>query len=130
MYLWIVIAAVAAVQGARFYLQWEAGREMRQKAVEKKRAEDQRAVELLGGNRFEILEFYASPGVIARGASVTLCYGVSNAKSVRLDPPAGDIWPALNHCLEASPTKDTTYTLTAQDAQGNTKTATVKVLVR
>ncbi len=35
-----------------------------QQAAEKRKAEDQRAVETLGGNRFEILSLYALPGVI------------------------------------------------------------------
>jgi len=87
-------------------------------------------VETLGGNKFDILNFYASPGKIRRGESAQLCYGVSNAKTVRLDPPAGDVWPSYSRCFDVTPSKDTTYTLTADDGQGNTKTASLTIEVR
>jgi hypothetical protein len=69
-----------------FFLRWRENRAIVDKAATKKKAEDQRAGELLGGNRFEILSFYASPGVIRRGETSPLCYGVANAKTVRLEP--------------------------------------------
>lgn len=119
--------------GGVFYMRWQEDREIVRKEAEKKeaeRAEAQRAFDSLGGNNFEILNFYVSPVAIRRGESAQLCYGVSYAKSVRLDPPAGNVWPSLNRCVDISPKKTTTYTLTAEDAGGHTKTATVAVPVR
>ncbi|HUK31587.1 MAG TPA: hypothetical protein VLV89_10775, partial [Candidatus Acidoferrum sp.] len=95
-----------------------------------KRREDARDVELMGGDRFDILNFYAIPNAIAAGQSTTLCYSVSNAQKVRLDPPEADVWPALSRCFPLSPKKTTTYTLTIDDAQGHEKSATVKVTVQ
>lgn len=104
--------------------------QVREKEDAKKTAADRSTVELLGGNRFEILNFYGSPGIIRRGDSAQLCYGVSNAKSVRLDPPAGSVWPSLSRCVSVAPAKDTTYTLTATDAAGNTTSQSLTIKVR
>jgi len=39
-----------------------------------------------------ITQFYAQP-VLARGEKTSLCYGVENAKTVKLDPPVERVWP-------------------------------------
>ena len=96
----------------------------------KERANAVRGYESLGGSEFAILNFYALPSEIYRGDSATLCYGVSNAKSVRLDPPAEEVWPSASRCFDVSPKKTTTYQLTAEDAAGRTTTASVKIIVR
>ena len=128
----VVIAALYA--GGVLFYRWESNRETDQSAAEKaaqqKAADAKRAYDSLGGNKFEILNFYVAPNLIRPGEQTQLCYGVSNAKEVRLDPPAGAVWPSSARCVYVSPKKDTTYTLTAVDAQGNTKTATVTVQVR
>jgi hypothetical protein len=119
--------------GATFLSRWEDNRKEERKIAQiqaQKRAEDEHTFELLGGNRFEILNFYVFPATIKRGDTAQLCYGVSNAKAVRLDPPAGNVWPALTRCMPIEPKKNTTYTLTAEDAGGQTKTATVTLQVR
>lgn len=117
-----------------FFFRWESNREVDQRAAEKiaqqKTADAQRAYESLGGSQFAILNFYVAPNVIHPGESTQLCYGVSNAKELRLDPPAGNVWPSVGRCIPVSPRKETTYALTAVDAQGNTKTATVTVQVK
>lgn len=129
-YSWIAVAAAALFSSWTVFSRWQENRRIQQEAIEKKRQQDQRAYEFLGGDRFEILHFYASPGVIRRGETSQLCYGVSNAKTVRLEPQAARVWPSANRCMEVAPSKDTTYTLTAEDAAGQTKTATLTVLVR
>ena len=123
--------AVLIIIVGLFLSRWQDSRDFERRALEKKRADDRRTVESLGGDRFEILQFYASPGLIPRGETAQLCYGVSNAKAVRLEPrPTSGVWPSLMRCVEVAPTRDTTYTLTAEDGKGNTKTATVTVQVR
>ncbi len=129
-YTWFIHVAVLLVIAWIFFLRWDENRQIRERALEKKREEDRRTVELLGGNRFEILQFYASPGVIRRGETAQVCYGVSNAKVLRIEPrPASGVWPSLSRCVEVAPPKDTTYTLTIEDGKGSTKTATVEVKV-
>jgi hypothetical protein len=131
---WIAVSLTALVVSGVFYFRWSEPRRieerLRQERIEKQRAEDQRVVEMLGGSRFEILSFYASPGVIRRGESLQLCYGVSNAKTVRLEPQSNAVWPSASKCVYVSPVKDTTYTLTIEDGAGHTKSANLSVLVR
>lgn len=128
----VVIAALYS--GGVLFFRWESNRETDQRAAEKaaqeKAADARRAYESLGGSKFEILNFYVAPNLIRPGEQTQLCYGVSNAKEVRLDPPAGAVWPSSARCVYVSPKKDTTYTLTAVDARGNTKTAAATVQVR
>ena len=80
----------------------------------------------------QIITFYASPPVIAVGESASLCYGVAQAKTIKIEPPAGDAWPAFTRCLEVAPRKTTTYTLTATGVAGKQiqQTAEVQVLRR
>lgn len=55
-----------------------------------------------GGTAVKITGFYARDGAIADGESTILCYGVVNAKSVKVDPPVGDVYPAINRCVDVS----------------------------
>src|SRR4051812_31907380 len=77
--------------------------------------------------RVRITQFYTSTPVIPKGESGRLCYGVEGATAVRLDPPVEELKPSLTRCFEVKPAADTTYTLTAEDRNGNkvTQTATV-----
>jgi hypothetical protein len=89
----------------------------------------EKSVEVLGGSDFKIISFYATPGRIQRGDTVDMCYGVSDAKSVKLDPPVANVWPSVDRCMQVSPKKTTTYTFTADDGKGNTKTAQLTIEV-
>jgi hypothetical protein len=127
--LWaLLVLALAYVVGV-FYARRQENRTIEERAAAAKRAEAQRTVEMLGGERFEILNFYASPGIIRRGETTALCYSVSNAQSVRLEPQPNPVWPSYGRCVNVAPEKTTAYTLTAEDSSGNTKTATVTVEV-
>ena len=59
-----------------------------------------------------------------------LCYGVSNAIKVGIEPAVEPIKPALSRCLEVYPKKTTTYTLKAEASKGNTKSASLTIEVR
>ena len=100
------------------------------RAAAEKRAEAQQTFAGMGGDPFEILRFYALPGEIRPGDDVDLCYGVSNAKSMTLQPQTNAVWPGYSRCIKVSPRNTTTYTLTATGAAGNTKSSTVTVEVR
>jgi hypothetical protein len=54
---------------------------------------------------------------------------VVNAKTVTLDPPVDEMWPALTRCIEITPKKTTEYTLTAKDASGHSVQQSVVVQV-
>lgn len=78
----------------------------------------------------KILQFYASSGLVEKGKPVTVCYGVENAKSVRVEPPVEELKPALNRCFQVTPTRETTYTLVAEGFDGKTisESFTIKVV--
>jgi hypothetical protein len=126
----IMFGLAFAYVGGVFYMRWHSSRVIAERAAEEERSHDQKVFQAMGGDRFEILNFYAYPSVIHRGDSTTLCYSVSNAKSVTLEPRSNAVWPAFERCVSVSPKKSLTYTFTATDAAGNTKSATAIVEVR
>ena len=127
----IALCIGLAYVGWIFYSRWHADQEIEQRIAAQKRAQAEQAFEGMGGSRFDILAFYASPGIVDRGDAATLCYSVSNAKSVALEPKSADpVWPSQERCVDVTPSRTTTYTLTATDAGGHTKSATLVVEVR
>jgi hypothetical protein len=127
----LVVCAIGALYvGGVFYSRWHFNRAIQEKTADTEREHDSKVFEAMGGDRFDILGFYANPPIIHRGESTTLCYSVSNAKSVTLEPQSNAVWPAFERCVSVTPKKDTTYTLTATDAAGNTKSKTVEVDVQ
>lgn len=105
-------------------------RQIKERQSEERREDDRLAVEQLGGSELAIRGLYVSPRSIHPGETAQLCYDVANAKTVALDPPAGAVWPSHSRCLNISPRKTTTYTLTIQDAAGKTLSQTVELPVR
>jgi hypothetical protein len=118
-----------------FWSRWQENQDIaaKEKAAQagKLRDDAAKSFEVLGGADFKIVSFYAMPGTIHRGDSVDMCYGVSNAKSVKLDPPdVANMFPSLDRCVKVAPKKTTTYTFTADDGKGNTKTAQLTIEVQ
>jgi hypothetical protein len=128
----LVIALVYV--GGTFFVRRQQDREIEQRAADaaaaKERTDDERTIEQLGGSEFKILNFYATPPVVHAGETVQLCYGVSNAKTVKLEPQTSAVWPSVSRCVEITPKKTTEYTLTIEDGNGNSKTSTLTVQVR
>jgi hypothetical protein len=117
-----------------FFARWQENRQIQRRAEEdrsqKERAADRQTVEQMGGKDLAIQSFYASAKEIHRGESLQLCYGVANAKTVKLEPQDNPVWPSYSRCVDVSPKKTTTFTLTIQDEAGNTKTQSVDVVVK
>lgn len=117
-----------------FFARWQENRQIQRRANEertaKQLADDRQTVEQMGGKELAIQSFYASAGIVKRGESVQLCYGVANAKTVKLEPQDNPVWPSYNRCVEVSPKKDTTYTLTIEDAAGHTQTQSLDIKVK
>src|ERR1700682_3736528 len=107
----VVFVLVLGYVGWTFFSRWEGNRAIQERVAAEKREQSQRTFEGMGGDRFDILSFYANPGVVARGDSVDLCYSVSNAKSLTLVPQPNAVWPSYERCVSVSPSKTTTYTL-------------------
>ena len=126
----LIVVAVVYV-GFVFFSRWLENRSIEERAKAREREEAARAVEMMGGNRLEIQSFSASPGILRRGETAQLCYGVANAKTVRIEPPPREpVWPSYARCVNVAPTKDTTYTLTVEDGKGNSKTEKLTIQVK
>jgi hypothetical protein len=82
------------------------------------------------GDRVRILQFYAESTEIARGQKTLLCYGVVNAKTMRLDPPEERVWPAVSRCFEVAPSTTTRYTLTAEGVDRATASESIEIAVK
>ena len=98
--------------------------------AKKEQAQKEAADFVLQHGELSFTTFEASDGILKRGQTTQLCYGVVNAKSVKLDPPVEQIKPSIRHCMDIAPKKTTTYTITAGDAAGHTKTASLTVRVK
>lgn len=72
-----------------------------------------------GGTGVRILQFYASPGEVVQGDRAIVCYGVENARSVRIEPAVETLRPALTRCFWVEPERDTTYKLVAEGNDGS-----------
>jgi len=68
----------------------------------------------------QILTFVANPQTIDAGQSSQLCWQVSGATSIQIDPGVGSNLNA-NDCATVKPSVTTTYTLTATNSQGTIK---------
>jgi hypothetical protein len=134
LYSWAALVIVALVVISILISRWMENRgfevRAKQEKTEKQQEQDRIALEQFGGKELAIQNFYATPGTIRRGETVQLCYGVANAKTVMLEPPSNSVWPSYSRCVDVSPSKSTTYTLTIADAAGNTKSQTLEVMVR
>jgi HAMP domain-containing protein len=126
----VALLGVVYVMLSRWQENRSIERQSAEQRAEKQREQDSIAVEQMGGEKFAILDFYVSPKVIRRGESAQLCYGVSNAKSVKLQPQSQPVWPSPAHCVDVSPSKTTTYTLTIENAGGQQLSQTVDLKVR
>jgi hypothetical protein len=127
--LLIVLLVVGWILISRWLENRAIEKHAKEERSEKQREQDRVTLEQLGGKELAIQNFYAMPGAIHRGQTVQLCYGVANAKTVKLEPQSNPVWPSYSRCVDVTPTKTTTYTLTIADAAGNTKTQTLEVKV-
>jgi hypothetical protein len=132
----LIVSAVVVLLGGTyvgftFYSRWEANEAIKARSAEKQRSQDQQTFDAMGGNRFDILQYYPDPAEIQAGEQSSLCYSVSNAKTVKIDPaPDEPTWPAFMRCVHVSPRKTSKYTITIEDGAGHTKSYTTEVRVR
>jgi hypothetical protein len=127
----MVIAAV--VVGWILFSRWQENKQIEartaQERAQKQKENDDVALEQFGGKELAIQSFYATPGIVSRGQAVQICYGVANAKNVKLEPQDNPVWPSYNHCVDVKPKKTTTFTLTIDDGAGHSQTQQLEVKV-
>jgi hypothetical protein len=82
-------------------------------------------------DRASILIFTPRPGSIAMDGPTRLCYAVSDALQVRLEPQIGEVAPTRTlTCLRVAPTQTTTYQLTAYGRDGHQVSQQLVIVVR
>lgn len=125
----VIIAALYAAWV--FYSRHERTQRV-QAEIEAARAETRKRVvdQIYGSGAVSFSTFGVDKGQLRRGESTELCYGVVNATSVKIDPPLPDVKVSYYHCIEIRPKATTTYTITAQNAKGETKSESITVQVK
>ena len=123
------VAAVAAYVGWIFLARYISAPRWQSPSEEAQRARAE-FNHIYGGSEVKILQFYAREASVTEGESSGLCYGVWNARSVRIDPPVEGVWVSPNRCVPIAPVADTRYTLTAAGNDRRTVTASVLLPVR
>ncbi len=68
--------------------------------------------------RARILQFYGANTQVVKGQPLTICYGVEDAQSVRMEPPEVELGLSRNRCFAVSPKQNTTYMLIAKGTDG------------
>lgn len=130
-YKWIIIvvALIMIYLGWIYYSRWSDNVGFMQH-IEENRPSQNRSVSDVYGGSLSILNFYAIPQTIRKGESAQLCYGVSNAESVQIEPSVEKVWPSYSRCVDIAPANNTVYKLTAVDADGNevTQNTALKVI--
>jgi hypothetical protein len=128
--LTLSLALAALYVGWTFFSRWNQNRAIEQAAEAERAKADAKIVEMYGSGSLKILNFYTTAGAIQRGGKTLLCYGVSNASAVKIEPGVEPIKPSLSRCVEVAPGRDTQYTLTAEDTAGHKATAALDVHVK
>lgn len=83
-----------------------------------------------GGSAVRITQFYARAGEMVDGEQNLVCYGVQNARSVRIEPPVESLTPARTRCFFVEPHKDTTYRLVTEGIDGSLAAESFEIHVK
>lgn len=130
-YTTVAMILAALYVGWVFYSRYESNRRAEQ-AIQRKRAEQNKQFldQVYGSGEIRFTTMAADSGVVTRGQTTQLCYGVVNARTVKIDPPVEQLKPTYYHCMQVAPTKTTTYTITAADGAGHTKSESLTIQVK
>ena len=130
-YTTVITIVVALYVAWTMYSRYSATRDAAEAARAKAAAaEQQRNALITQHGELSFTTFYASDAAVRPGQSTQLCYGVMNADSVTLDPPVEPVKPTERHCMEIAPKATTTYTITAKNSAGQSKSLSLTVRVK
>lgn len=130
-YTTIALVVVVLYVGWTFYSRRRDQKRVEEQAAAAQAAQNKKVVDqVFGGGQVRLLNFSISPIRLHKGETARLCYGVSNAVSVTIEPLTEDTKPSYNHCLDIAPQKTTTYTLTAKDKAGHIETGSLTVTIQ
>lgn len=126
----VAVILIAIYVGFLVFTRWKDRRDMARKESEQTIANARKDLEQYGSGLPKVLNFSLSQGAINKGDKISICYGVSNAKELTIEPkPDENIWPSVARCVAATPKKTTTYTITAKDDHGHSDTQSLTVNV-
>jgi len=129
-YTTIAVIIAALYVAWTFYSRYESNKRAVQQIQAEREAARKRVVDqIYGSGEIRFNAFSADSGVLKRGQSTQLCYSVVNAKNLKLDPPVEPVKPSYHHCFEIAPKKTTTYTITADDDAGHSKSESLTIRV-
>lgn len=123
-YTGILVLLAALYVAYTFYTRHSSAQQEQSQQLHHEAESELDTIARAGGPALKITSFYA-----AGGKHPQLCYGVINAKSLTLDPPAEKVWPSLSRCFDV-PAKAAHYTLKARDESGHTAEKSVDVAVQ
>jgi hypothetical protein len=127
MYVWVVVALVVLYVAWIGVSRFSSNREL-ERATKTPISKSVSSAPSQG-RRAKIVHFYSGSGQVERGQPALICYGVENAKIVRLIPPVENLPPSPNRCIEAKPDRDTMYTLVASGEDGENVSASFSIQV-
>jgi hypothetical protein len=114
-----------------FYTRHESDVQAEAQLEAKQEAARKRTVDAVFGNgEIKFSSFSMDHSAIHSGQTARACYGVENAVHVKIDPPVEALKPTYQHCFDVSPKKTTTYTITADDGKGHSKSESLTLEVR
>src|SRR5689334_420905 len=114
----LVAVAIAMANVGWTWLQRQTRTARMERTFQARRDRGRSLAPLDSSTAVRITQFYATSAEITDAEHNTLCYGVENARSVRLEPPVENLTPALTRCLWIEPRQDTTYKLIAEGRDG------------
>lgn len=130
-YTTTLLVIVALWVAWTFYSRRQANLEAQRQIDAKKEEARQRVVrQIYGSGEVRFTAFSAAAGTLRRGDKTQLCYGVVNAKNVKIDPPVEALKPTFQHCFDIAPKTTTKYTITADDGAGHSKSESLTVRVQ
>jgi hypothetical protein len=112
------------------WLQRHEGTLRMERAFRARHPESARSAAEGSGTGLKITQFYARAGTMTDAERNLICYGVRQAKSVRLEPAVESLTPSLNRCFWVEPKQDTSYTLVAEGFHGERESAVLQIAVQ
>lgn len=130
-YTTVAVILAALYVAWTFYSRHEANRKAQQALAAQQAEHQQREAQtIFGSGGLSFRTWSADKSAVQPGETAHICYGIVDAKSVKIDPPVEQLKPSYLHCFDVAPKKTTTYTITAQDAAGHTASQQLTIQVR
>jgi vancomycin resistance protein YoaR len=130
-YTTVAVVIAALYVAWTFYSRHEANVKAQQEQAAREAEQRQReAQHIFGSGGLSFRTWSADKAVVQPGETAHICYGIVDAKTVKIDPPVADLRPSYLHCFEVAPKATTNYTITATDAAGHSASQQLTIHVR